>query len=91
MNSATPDVIKKVPLPKEMEDWTAERITDEATLVTEVWGGNADAVALFDELEWQPAGVEYYRMWTDGKATAQQSTGGAARSGVYAIFDAAVG
>lgn len=92
MEKATPKAIQDVPLPSEiMNEWTAEKIADEATLVTEVWGGNPEAVKVFEELGWEEAPVSYYRMWVDGKATPEQSQGGAAQEGVFAIFDAAVG
>ncbi|GIZ41790.1 hypothetical protein CKM354_000508400 [Cercospora kikuchii] len=92
MELARVEAIRRVPLPnEEMNDCTAEQITEQATLVTEVWGGNADAIDLFGQLGWKPAGVDYYRMWVDGKATLEQSKDGAAQKSVYAIFDAATG
>lgn len=92
MERATPKAIQAVPLPKEtMNEWSSDKIANEATLVTEVWGGNPEAIKLFKELGWEEAPVSYYRMWVDSKATPEQSEGGAAQDGVYAIFDAAVG
>lgn len=92
MSLGTPQKIQVVPLPNEaMNEWPAAQVVDNATLVAEVWGGNDDAVKLFDRFGWKPAGVEYYRMWVDGKAPIEQSEGGLAQKGVYAIFDAAVG
>lgn len=92
MKSATPASICDVPLPNEsMHEWPEDKVAAEATLVAEVWGGNAEAIQLFDELGWRSAGVDYYRMWVNGKATPEQSQGGASQAGVFAIFDAAVG
>lgn len=92
MEKATPKAIQDAPLPSEaMNEWSVDKILDEATLVTEVWGGNSEAVKIFKELGWEEVPVSYYRMWVDGKATQEQSKGGAAQEGVYAIFDAAVG
>lgn len=92
MEKSTPKVVQDVPLPGEaMNEWSLEKVTGEATLVTEVWGGNPEAIKVFKELGWEDAPVSYYRMWVDGKATPEQGKGGAAQEGVYAIFDAAVG
>ncbi|KAF2216880.1 hypothetical protein CERZMDRAFT_104487 [Cercospora zeae-maydis SCOH1-5] len=92
MELATAKAIRSVQQPDdEMNDFTAEQITERATLVSEVWGGNADAVGLFEGLGWKAAGVDYYRMWANGNATPEQSKEGAAQEAVYAIFDAAVG
>lgn len=92
MNCVTPAEIKKMPLPNEaMNGWSDDRIANDATLVTEVWGANADAVGLFEELGWQDSGVMYHRMWVNGKAPPEQSQGGLSQKGVFAIFDAAVG
>ncbi|KAI4724438.1 hypothetical protein E4T49_07845 [Aureobasidium sp. EXF-10728] len=69
------------------------RIADSAsyTLTAEIWDGNPHAVRLFEMLGWSLLGVDYHRMWLHGKATPQQSEGGLANSGMYAIFDAAIG
>lgn len=91
MELATPGSIEKVPLPHTMEGWSTQRIADEATVVTEIWGGNSQALKLFEDLGWKQAGVEYFRMWVDAKATKEQSEGGLAQKAVYAIFDAAIG
>ncbi|KAM3424674.1 hypothetical protein BST61_g6661 [Cercospora zeina] len=92
MELATVKAIRSVSLPdEEMNGFTPEQITERATLVSEVWGGNADAVGLLESLDWKPAGVDYYRMWVNGHATPEQSREGAAEEGVYAIFDAAMG
>lgn len=61
------------------------------TLTAEIWDGNPQAVKLFEMLGWSSVGVDYHRMWLHGQATPQQSEGGSAYSGMYAIFDAAIG
>ncbi|KAI5255722.1 hypothetical protein E4T42_01823 [Aureobasidium subglaciale] len=61
------------------------------TITAEIWDGNPHAVELFEKLGWSSVGVDYHRMWFKGKATPQQDKGGLAHSGMYAIFDAAIG
>ncbi|KAK6001974.1 hypothetical protein QM012_002464 [Aureobasidium pullulans] len=61
------------------------------TITAEIWDGNPHAVKLFEMLGWSSLGVDYHRMWLQGKATPQQSQGGLAHTGMYAIFDAAIG
>ncbi|KAG9667330.1 hypothetical protein KCU95_g17980, partial [Aureobasidium melanogenum] len=61
------------------------------TITAEIWDGNPQAVKLFEMLGWSSVGVDYHRMWVNGRATPQQSKGGLAHTGMYAIFDAAIG
>lgn len=92
MKSATAKLVKDTPLPNEpISELSEAEIHEKATLVTEIWGGNPDADKVFGELGWKPVGVEYHRMWVDGKAIPEWSEGGAAQKGVFAVFDAAVG
>ena len=92
MKLATPEAIKRIGMPNSaMNEWSIEKVTDEAKLAAEVWGGNQEAVELFEELGWVSAGYEYYRMWYDEKAPAAQDSGGASGKGAYAMFDAATG
>lgn len=92
MRAATVQYVKKTPMPNVgLSELSETEIAEKATLVTEVWGGNAEALTAFESLGWKDSGIEYYRMWTHGKATPEQSEGGPAHSGVFAIFDAAVG
>lgn len=79
---------------KNASSGTAElhpRGAEARTITAEIWDGNPNAVGLFEELRWTSLGVEYHRMWLHGKATPQQAEGGLAHSGMYAIFDAAIG
>jgi len=90
--AVTASYIQSVPMQNEpMSSWEEARINDEASLVAEVWTGNAEAHAVFEGLGWRPAGVDYHRMWLDGKATEAQSEGGLAAKGLFAVFDAAIG
>lgn len=92
MKLATPEAIKQVEMPNSASNrWSIAEVTNEASLAAEVWGGNSEAVELFEELGWVSAGYEYYRMWHDGKAPVAQSAGGASLRGAYAMFDAATG
>ena len=64
------------------------------SVTVEIWDGNPQAVKLFQELKdlgWGSLGVNYHRMWLNGQATPQQSEGGQAHSGMYAVFDSAIG
>ena len=92
MEAATPGMIRDLPLPNEaISELSGGEITDKATLVVEVWCGNPDAEKVFAGLGWTNVGIEYHRMWVDGKASAAWTEGGVAQEGVFAIFDAAVG
>jgi hypothetical protein len=92
MEKAKPILIKSVPLPKEpLSDGSEAEIAEQATLVTEVWGGNPEAVQLFEGLGWIGVVVEYHRMWVGSKATPEFNKGGLAQKGCYAVFDAATG
>lgn len=89
---ATPEFVRRCPLPQvEMSDWSEADISEKASITTEVWTGNATALPLFEKYGWREDGVEYARMWLNGKATPEQSEGGAAHSTMFAIFDAAIG
>ena len=92
MEAVRPEMIRDLPLPNEpISNISEGEIADKATLVVEVWDGNPDAENVFVRLGWANVGVEYHRMWVDGKANAEWTEGGLAQKGVFAIFDAAVG
>lgn len=61
------------------------------SLIVEVFGVNAEARKVFEELGWSYAGVEYHRMWYEGRAPEPQQDGGLGAKGMFAIFDAACG
>lgn len=65
--------------------------TSDVHMAAEVWGGNPDAVKIFEELGWNCTDVDYYRMWLHGVTPSQQDTGGLAHRGMFAIFDAVTG
>ena len=64
---------------------------DALAFAAEIYGANPRAREFFQELGWTAVGFECHRMWLNGKATPQQSEGGAAQEGVFAVFDAAIG
>lgn len=61
------------------------------SMIAEVFGGNARATKLFEEFGWEFVGIDYHRMWLDGKVPKEQQEGGKGSRGMYAIFDAAAG
>ncbi|KAK3677882.1 hypothetical protein LTR78_001977 [Recurvomyces mirabilis] len=73
------------------EDMSEAEIAEKAYITAEVWGGNPEAVKVFEQAGWTYAGVSYHRMWVGGKATPEFSEGGAAQQGVFAMMDAATG
>ncbi|KAF2723897.1 hypothetical protein K431DRAFT_263728 [Polychaeton citri CBS 116435] len=92
MDACTSQFLRRTPLPKEpMSDWDEHIIDDEASLVAEMWTGNPASAKMFEELGWGEAGVYYHRMWYEDKATPEQSEGGTAETGLFAVFDAAIG
>lgn len=77
------DVMKKI---KHLDT-----VAEDSSLIAEVWGENADAIGLFEELGWEYSGVDYARMWLDGKDTAAQKKGAVADTQAFAWFDAGEG
>ena len=61
------------------------------SLIVEVFGANAEAKKVFADLGWSDVGVEYHRMWYEGRAPEPQRDGGIGTTGMFAIFDAACG
>ncbi|CAI6319495.1 unnamed protein product [Periconia digitata] len=63
----------------------------DGSMIAEVFGGNPEARRLFEELGWESAGVDYHRMWLNGKVPEEQQENWKGASGMYAIFDACAG
>ncbi|KAJ4397906.1 hypothetical protein N0V91_010597 [Didymella pomorum] len=61
------------------------------SLIVEVFGANAEAKKLFADLGWSDVGVEYHRMWYEGREPEPQRDGGLGTKGMFAVFDAACG
>lgn len=61
------------------------------SLIAEIFGANADARSVFKGLGWNYVGVEYHRMWYQGRIPEPQAKGGLGTKGMFAIFDAACG
>jgi hypothetical protein len=86
------ETIMKIPLPNEpMNDWTKAKITEKGFCVAEVSTWNPQAVAVFERQGWRGTEHHYFRMWLNGKATAEHAEGGPAYTGMYVIADAANG
>jgi hypothetical protein len=64
---------------------------DGATLIAETWPANKDAIRVFEGEGWGYLGVDYHRMWLDGKVPQAQGPGGLAEKGCFATFDAGEG
>ncbi|KAE9974943.1 hypothetical protein BLS_008619 [Venturia inaequalis] len=63
----------------------------DGSFIAEVWPQNELACKVFEEAGWTNVGVDYHRMWLNGKVPAAQHPGGKADKEVYAIFDAGEG
>lgn len=61
------------------------------TYIAEVWEGNKEAVKMFEEAGWEWCGVDYHRMWLDGKVPKEQQDGGVSSREMWATFDAGQG
>lgn len=61
------------------------------SLIAEVFGPNEDSVNIFSQLGWQWAGIDYHRMWLNGRVPEEQQQGGRGQKGMFAIFDASEG
>lgn len=61
------------------------------SLIVEVFGANAEAKKVFEGLGWSDVGVQYHRMWHEGRVPEPQRDGGRGTKGMFAIFDAACG
>lgn len=61
------------------------------SLIAEIWAQNEVACKVFEEAGWTDVGVDYHRMWLNGKVPSAQKPGGKTDKDVYAIFDAGEG
>ena len=61
------------------------------SMVAEIFGKNTYGKKLFEEHGWDWAGLDYHRMWLDGRVPKEQADGGRGTKGMYATFDAAQG
>jgi Acetyltransferase (GNAT) domain len=64
---------------------------EKGTFVAEVWPNNKEALGLFESLGWKYSGMDYHRMWLDGKVPKEQDEGGLAERQCFAVFDAGEG
>jgi hypothetical protein len=64
---------------------------DDGNFIAEVWVQNEQACRVFEEAGWTNVGVDYHRMWLNGKVPEAQQPGGKADKEVYAMFDAGEG
>lgn len=61
------------------------------SMIAEVWMGNQESLGLFTKYGWVPTGIDYHRMWLDGRVPGEQQEGGKAEKAMFAIFDAGEG
>ncbi|UKZ78776.1 hypothetical protein TrVFT333_006521 [Trichoderma virens FT-333] len=61
------------------------------SLIAEIFGANENGISVFSELGWQWAGLDYHRMWLNGRVPAEQQEGGQGSRGMFAVFDASEG
>jgi Acetyltransferase (GNAT) domain len=62
-----------------------------AGFIVEVWPQNKDAIKAFEDEGFTHVGVDYHRMWLDGKVPDAQQQDGKASTLCYAVFDAGEG
>jgi hypothetical protein len=63
----------------------------EGSFAIEAWPANVEAEKVFKGLGWTEVGIDYHRMWLNGKVPQEQMPGGKAEKAVYAMFDAGEG
>jgi GNAT superfamily N-acetyltransferase len=64
---------------------------EDSTFIAEVWANNREAIVVFEEAGWSYSGMDYHRMWLDGKVPKEQMDGGKAETEMWAVFDAGEG
>ncbi|RFU82177.1 hypothetical protein TARUN_10 [Trichoderma arundinaceum] len=65
--------------------------TSTGSLIAEIFGPNENGMRIFSDLGWQWAGLDYHRMWLDGRVPVEQQHGEQGPKGMFAIFDASEG
>jgi hypothetical protein len=65
--------------------------SEDGSYIAEIWAGNTAAIKVFEDAGWSYAGIDYHRMWLDGRVPEAQQPGGKADKEVYAMFDAGAG
>ncbi|OSZ99858.1 GCN5 N-acetyltransferase [Trichoderma parareesei] len=66
-------------------------LTSTGSLIAETFGPNEYAARVFSDLGWQWAGLDYHRMWLEGRVPIEQQEGGKGPRGMFAVFDAGQG
>lgn len=64
---------------------------EDGGFIAEAWAQNELACKIFKDAGWTNVGLDYHRMWLNGKAPEAQQSGGKADKEVYAMFDAGEG
>ncbi|KAL7947134.1 acyl-CoA N-acyltransferase [Trichoderma barbatum] len=65
--------------------------TSTGSLIAEIFGANESGLNVFSDLGWQWAGIDYHRMWLNGRVPTEQQEGGQGSRGMFAVFDASEG
>ncbi len=63
----------------------------DGSLAAEGFGANKEARKVFEGMGWTRTGVEYHRMWYEGRVPRPQGEGGLGMEGMFAGFDAGCG
>ncbi|KAL7928316.1 hypothetical protein V8C35DRAFT_318461 [Trichoderma chlorosporum] len=65
--------------------------TSNGSLIAETFGANENGAKVFSEFGWQWAGLDYHRMWLNGRVPVEQQENGQGSKGMFAVFDASEG
>lgn len=65
--------------------------TSTGSFIAEIFGPNENGMRVFSDLGWQSAGLDYHRMWLNGRVPIEQQQGGQGPKGMFAVFDASEG